>query len=279
MAYFVADTGGTTIRVEGYRALDPSTRFGRSTFPVSKDFEADYSRLIRTCQKLADGEPIDAFCLAVAGRVSSDHNFILGAGNLIHWVGRPVAKMLQRDLSCRAVITNDAASAALAEAVYGWGAGLDFWFWIWGTGVGGTLVRRVDGKPVAFPSEVGHQIVIPDTDGESECGCGRSGCLESLTSGRSLSRFGASPSDLTTEQWDEVVEWMSTGVYNALVTQPTNQVIFGGGVAAKQPHLLPQIQRRLREMGGIIDPPIVRLAAFGEESGTLGALALLSQDE
>ncbi len=278
--YLTADTGGTTIRVEGFATLDPTTRLERTTFRVSRDdFLADYNRLVEACHQIAGGEPIEAFGLAVAGKVSDDRGWLLGAGNLTHWVGRPLSKMLIRDLGCPVVLGNDAEAAALAEALYGYGAGFDFWFFIWGTGVGGTLVRRRGGIPLSFPSEVGHQVVEPYGRTEPLCGCGRYGCLESVAGGRSLIRFGRPVADLLVQQWDEVVEWMTTGVYNALIIQPAPLVVFGGGVAVKQPHLLPKIERQLRDQAGMVKPPVVRLSAFGEGAGTIGALALLSQED
>ena len=277
--YLAIDTGGTNLRVEGFSSLDPGGGLGGVTFPVSDDFRCDYKRLVKSCLDVAGAEPIEAIGLAVAGKLNRDRSQLLGAGNLTHWVGMPVGTMLKRDLclDCPVILGNDAEAGALAEALYGHGTALDFWFLVWGTGVGGCLINWPDHRPRAVPSEVGHQVIdcrksIPP------CGCGRDGCLESLAGGRSFVRFGHSVTEMTGKEWEEVAEWMAMGVYNLMAIRPTPWVVFSGGVATKQPHLLTDIELRLHRDRGIITPPIMRLSAFGESAGIIGALALLKAE-
>jgi fructokinase len=107
--------------------------------------------------------------------------------------GRP----FQRDLSAAAGVpiwfANDANCFALAEATFGAGVGCDVVFGvILGTGVGGGIVLRSDGRPRAWngvqgiAGEWGH--VTLDPVGGPQCYCGRRGCVEQYLSGPAIER-------------------------------------------------------------------------------------------
>jgi glucokinase len=122
--------------------------------------------------------------------------------------------------------------------------------------------------------ELGHQQVDPH--GELLCGCGQRGCLEAHCGGMSIfNRFGKTAKDLSPLEWTDVVEWMTIGVHNAVTIQPVSRVIFGGGVAIKQPDHIEEIHRMLGGKLRIVDAPRVQLSYFGEGAGTVGALALI----
>jgi predicted NBD/HSP70 family sugar kinase len=67
---------------------------------------------------------------------------------------------------------------------------------------------------------------------------------------------------------------MAIGVRNVIVTQPTPLIVFGGGIANKQSDRLKDVGTLLKENLHIVEPPEIRLSAFGESAGTVGALAL-----
>ena len=100
----------------------------------------------------------------------------------IPWENVPIREWLQNLLGIPVVIDNDANVAALGEVWRGAGAGMtDMVLITLGTGVGGgviaggRLIRGVGG----MAGEIGH---IPVEPGGVPCGCGRQGCLETISS-------------------------------------------------------------------------------------------------
>ena len=274
--YLGIDIGGTTARISVFASLNDVAEYGRQEFTVGTSFERDMTRLVTMCKHLSFkyNEDIKGVGLAVAGKVNPLRSHLTGAGNLSHWVGEPVGHLLASQLDCKVVLGNDAEAAALAEATYGRGQEDDFWFVIWGTGVGGCLVRHINGTPVALPGELGHQQVKPSSS--LTCGCGQAGCLEAFAGGAGIeNRTHMSAQDLTPAQWDEVLGWMRIGVHNVVAAQPVPLVVFGGGVANKQRQLLEPLEAQLKQSLHVVDAPRVELSAFGESAGTIGALALL----
>lgn len=101
----------------------------------------------------------------------------------------PLAKMISDKMGLSCTLTNDANAAALGEMAYGDARGMkDFIVITLGTGVGsgivcnGELVLGHDG----FAGELGHTISVLCNG--RDCGCGRSGCLETYTSAKGVAR-------------------------------------------------------------------------------------------
>ncbi len=126
------------------------------------------------------------YVLAGVGIGAPNGNYFNGcivfAPNL-KWKGIvPIAKMFEKTLKVKAVLTNDANAAAIGEMMFGGAKGMkDFIFVTLGTGLGSGIV--VDGEMVyghdGFAGELGHVIMFPEG---RRCGCGRVGCLETYCS-------------------------------------------------------------------------------------------------
>ena len=102
---------------------------------------------------------------------------------------QPLKEDLQRLLSRKVEIQNDANCFAMAEALSGAGIGKDMVFGvIMGTGCGGGLVHKgeVITGPQAIAGEWGHSSIDPQGP---ECWCGSRGCVETLISGGGLQRL------------------------------------------------------------------------------------------
>ena len=105
------------------------------------------------------------------------------------WKGKVLlADELKEYFDCKIVVTNDAKAATIGEMVYGGAKGMkNFVMITLGTGLGsgvvvnGSLVYGADG----CAGEFGHTIAIP---GGRQCGCGRSGCLETYASATGIKR-------------------------------------------------------------------------------------------
>jgi glucokinase len=100
----------------------------------------------------------------------------------------PLKKIIEREFRKKVILDNDANAAAIGEAKFGAGRGIsNFIYLTISTGIGGGLI--LDGKlfsgTIGGAGEVGHMVIKA---GGPKCGCGRTGCLESLSSGSAMER-------------------------------------------------------------------------------------------
>lgn len=125
---------------------------------------------------------------------------IENAANLI-WKGTiPLSKMLEEKFGVPVVVTNDANAAVIGEMTYGAARGLkDFVMITLGTGVGSGIV--INGQLVyghdGFAGELGHMIVKRHNG--RQCGCGRTGCLETYCSATGVARTAREFLEIRTE--------------------------------------------------------------------------------
>jgi glucokinase len=274
------DIGGTSVRVTAFANLEQHTRVGSDDFRVSGGYDQDFRQLVDTCQLMygsycEEFGGVEGIGIAIAGVLNKERTKLARAGNTRQWVDQPFVGVLAEVFSCQVALGNDAEAAAMAEAVYGNPEGGDFWFVIWGTGVGGTLVRQVDGRPVAFAGEVGHQTVRHPRG--NQCACGQMDCLEVYCGGAGIQKYRGvlSASELSERDWAQVLDCMADGLHNIIAIQPVPKIYFGGGIAAKQSHRIPVLETSLQEELAILPAPRMELSRFGESAGTVGALALL----
>lgn len=99
----------------------------------------------------------------------------------------PLASMMEKRLGLKTIITNDANAAAIGEMTYGSAVGLkNFIVLTLGTGVGSGIV--CDGHLLSgtrgFAGELGH-VTFPFAAGRP-CGCGRTGCLQTVASAKGI---------------------------------------------------------------------------------------------
>jgi glucokinase len=101
----------------------------------------------------------------------------------------PFAEMLHTKFGVAAALTNDANAAAIGEMTYGAARGMkDFIMITLGTGVGSGIV--INGQLVyghdGFAGELGHTTIVRNNG--RQCGCGKTGCLETYTSATGVAR-------------------------------------------------------------------------------------------
>jgi predicted NBD/HSP70 family sugar kinase len=280
------DLGGTKCAIGVYSSFDSREPFARQEFKVrqvdadtvtqeemDEAFALDFDNLDRLLGEMA-GESPDTISFIAAGPVNSDRTHLIGAGNLVHWQNRPAIQMLKLHYKCPAVLGNDAEGVAMAEALFGHAQGRKSLSKIWGTGVGGTLIVWHDGVPVFLPGELGHRRLGIDSGNSVPCGCGHTDCLESFCGGRSIERRDGDPKHIPRARWQYYGRIMAEATYDEVVQTRAELVTFSGGVACQQEWLLGEIQNYLLSEMHVVDVPEVKLSAFGESAGTLGALAL-----
>ena len=102
----------------------------------------------------------------------------------------PLSKMFSDALGIPVAMTNDANAAALGEMIYGVARGMkNFIVITLGTGVGSGIV--INGQlgygHDGFAGELGHVTMVRGAEGR-QCGCGRTGCLETYCSATGVAR-------------------------------------------------------------------------------------------
>ncbi|QWU16431.1 glucokinase [Paenibacillus sophorae] len=126
----------------------------------------------------------------VAGFTNIREGIIILAPN-IGFRDVPIRAILENRLNKPVKIDNDANVAALGEAWSGAGRGVDNCVcYTLGTGVGGGII--INGKVYqgfsGLAGELGHICVVPDLEA-IQCGCGKMGCLETVSSATGIIRM------------------------------------------------------------------------------------------
>ena len=132
-----------------------------------------------------------------------------------------LAELFQAAIGVPVTVTNDANAAAIGEMTYGAARGMKNFIEITlGTGVGSGIV--INGQLVyghdGFAGELGHTIARR-TNGR-QCGCGRTGCLETYCSATGVARTAREVVDHTDEPSllrDIEGEITSKDVYDAAI--------------------------------------------------------------
>lgn len=296
----VADIGGSNIRLGRHRQGAEVELLAAVPTPA-QDWEAFCATLGAVVRPHA--QEAQALSISITGVVVPETGEV-AAANLPCLARRPLAAELEARLGLPVFITNDADCAALAEARLGAGAGHGVVFCaVLGTGVGGGLV--VDGRLVrgagGLTGEWGHAPIVNEAlvrtgDGREvrvprfACGCGLSGCMDTIGGARGLERLHAflhpqeqgRDSRQILEAWaaDEPVAAATIRAYLELLSGPLAMAVnltgasvvpvFGGLgrnaalIAALDAAVRAQILRRSEH-------PLVVPSVQGDQAGLIGA--------
>jgi N-acetylglucosamine kinase len=298
------DIGGSTIKAALARGPESLTMLGRVPTP-REDFSAFADTIAGLIEKGGAGKN-SPVAISVTGVVDPDSGLVTCA-NIPCIDGRDLAHDLGRRLGRTVLVANDADCFVLAEAHAGAGRGHRVVFGaILGTGVGGGLV--VDGKlhPGAggLSGEWGHGTIVatkvsvaPFELPHFACGCGQSGCLDTVGAARGIERLHRHlhgtdlPSTEILARWEagDAKAEQTIALQVELVAQPLALVVniigpgivpVGGGlgnsaalIARIDAAVRPRILRKL-------DRPLVVPAQLTADAGLIGAamLGLESQE-
>jgi glucokinase len=299
------DVGGTKILAGAVTGEGRVSHVQRGSTPgrrVTPEVLED--ALTEVVGRVAGTEALRGVGLAAAGFVDASGERVRFAPHL-PWSDDDVRERLSSRWGVPVMLDNDANCAAYAETTYGAAAGATSSLMVtMGTGIGGGIV--VDGRVLrganGMAGEFGHAQVVPDG---VPCECGHRGCWEQYSSGNALVRYarerlGQEPSmladacegrpELVTGQmvseaaeagdllarraFASVGDWLGVGVANLVAAFDPEVVVIGGGVSAAGERLLEPartaLERSLVGAGHRLVPPL-RLAAFGPQSGLVGA--------
>lgn len=194
--YIGVDLGGTAIKVgicseEGklLQTYEGPTEADKGAETLIDNIERYVRHIVE--QSEFDWEQVKGIGAGVAGFTNVREGIIILAPNVglrdFH-----IRKILEDRLGKPVMIDNDANVAALGEAWGGAGAGIDNCVcYTLGTGVGGGII--INGKIYqgfsGLAGELGHISVVPDLEA-IQCGCGKMGCLETVSSATGIIRMG-----------------------------------------------------------------------------------------
>jgi glucokinase len=308
MNYLIAvDIGGTQIRAGCYPedSLEPirldkiSTRDPR---------ESPLERLTGLVASIwPEAGEVEAIAVAAPGPIDPETGVVLTAPNIPGWRDVPLRETVENHFRVPAAVGNDANLAALGEWKFGAGKGHHHLLYLTiSTGIGGGVIiddRLLLGRH-GLGGELGHVTILPDGP---LCGCGQHGHLEALSSGTAIANWvqeqieqGAEtclPVDspitarmisaaaregdpLATAAFHRAGDYLGIALANFLHIFNPSVVVLGGGVSRSGSLLIEPMQASLRER--VLDPSylhdlVIVPAAFGDDAGLMGALALASE--
>lgn len=295
---YAFDIGGSTIKAALATGPESLTMIGR--VPTPRD---DFSAFADTIAGLIETGGADSqspVAISVTGVVDPDSGIVTCA-NIPCIDGIDLAGDLGARLGRKVLVANDADCFVLAEAHAGAGRGHRVVFGaILGTGVGGGLV--VDGKlhPGAggLSGEWGHGTIVatklsvaPYDLPHFACGCGLSGCLDTVGAARGIERLHRHlhgedlPSTTILANWQagDARAESSIALQVELVAQPLALVVnivgpgivpVGGGLG-NSPALIARLDAAVRpRILRKLDRPLVVPAQLTADAGLIGAAML-----
>jgi len=306
MSGFIAiDIGGTHMRAACYPP-DGLKPLQIKKISTQHPTESAWDRLVRLVASVwPDDGQVNCIGVAAPGPTDPFQGVLFEAPNIPAWVNVPLASLLQERFGVPVTMGNDANLAALGEWKYGAGKGHHHLVYLTvSTGIGSGII--VDDRLLlgtrGLAAELGHITVLPDGP---MCGCGQKGHLEALASGPSIARWvteqitdgvPSSLSRLTVVTTKLVAEAAKSGDILALqainragtfvgqaladvlhIFNPTI-VIIGGGVSQSGELLMDPIRTAMQRHvmnTHYLDNLILTTAALGDDTGLLGALAMV----
>lgn len=288
------DVGGSSVKC---MVADADSALDRPPVPIVRERrpspgERPVEDLIALVRDLAGGRPVAAVAVAIPGIVDSRTGTVIRSANLPALSGVALGPALSAAFDVEVAIVNDGPAAAVAEAA--WGAGRevdtdDFFMLALGTGIAGAHV--VGGEPVSgahgAAGELGHTKVV-DAGSAMPCGCGRSGCLETVIGAPALRRAwqdagGDGGAKELLDAYDagdpravaivdRAVAVFAEAVLTLCAITDPGCIIVGGGLAS-EPHRLVTDAARLVAAEATFHrvPPIVP-ATLGRWAGAYGTV-------
>lgn len=285
------DIGATSIK---YAALSREHALGeRKSQPVRAHTNADLIRQLTQIIAEPGFSDCDRVGIGSPGPLDIDHGIIIASANMPYLKNLALVEELRTNFPGKQFrLDNDANAATLGEKFFGAGKGMEnFAVFTLGTGVGGgcfydgKLRRGLNGNFF----EVGH--VFAGTG--RPCGCGNTGCLETIASATGVSKSyaettgehlaaveiagRAAAGDLKARRaYDDAGK--ALGFVAAAITQLMNitDFILTGGMAAAENHLRSSLEESYKAHTFQLFHPLAKfIFTHGDENaGVYGAAAL-----
>lgn len=294
--YFGVDIGGTSIKVGAFNSGKLVEKWSiKLDFKTAEELvDAIYNSIISRY------DSIGGIGIGCPGFIID--NFIASSAN-IHFLNQTnLVTLFHLKTNAKIRLVNDANAAALGEAFF---CGYkNLLFVTLGTGVGGGLV--VNGNILEGAHGAGMELGHLHNDDvyNFTCGCGKKGCVETLSSATGLVNIakslvgkyktsvkepfnakrifdGAKENDeLATKAVEIFSDYLGKALANACILVDPGIVMLGGGVSNAGEFLLVRVQEAFKKYAlPIIQDTKIILAALGDEAGMYGAYYLVANKE
>lgn len=187
------DLGGTNLRIAAVD--DNGTLLEKTTLGTQVQKGRDFvigemcDAIQRVVTRYTGKARLEGIGIGVPGIIDLETGMLYESPNLPGWDHYPVREEIERRLSTKVILENDANAAALGEK---WlGAAHDYQSMCMitlGTGVGGGIVinGRIWHGMTGMAGELGHITVEPEG---ARCNCGNNGCIEQYASATAIVRM------------------------------------------------------------------------------------------
>lgn len=308
--YVGVDVGGTTVKLglcnaegELLQTYEGPTEVSKGPDTILHNIASYVKQIVAESQH--EWEQVAGVGIGIAGFLDIPNGFMKHSPNL-YINNVDIKGFLEKELDILVKVNNDANVAALGEAWAGAGRGIqNCVMYTLGTGVGGGII--IDGKIVegfqSVAGELGHMAIVPDLEA-IQCGCGKMGCLETVSSATGIIRMAeeaVARGDRTTlssvetimakdvldaaKAGDEVAtRIVSRAAYYlgrsmammAVILNPECFII-GGGVAKAGDFLFDQIRDVFEKYTQNASKENVKIvpAVLGNNAGVVGAAGLI----
>jgi glucokinase len=292
-AVLAIDVGGTQVKAA---TLDADGRIQRVTRRPTPRSEADAGgAVVEVAVQLLDAAQtssagIEAVAMTVPGIVDEARGVGVRSTNL-GWRDYPFGDVLRARTGLPTVIAHDVRAAGEAEAQLGAARGVDDAAVVTiGTGIAAAL--RVGGRAYTaggYAGELGHVVVDPSGP---VCACGRTGCLEAISSAAALVRryreHGDEPVDnaadvlrlvghhdpVAVDVWQSALAALGVGLGMLVAIMAPTLIVVGGGLSEAGGVLLDPLREELTARCTGLRVPRLARAELGEDAGTWGAAIL-----
>jgi glucokinase len=303
--YIAIDIGGTQIRVAVFPENSTEPLLEKK-IPTQGDGKTPLERMLDLVAETwpAEGD-VQSIALAAPGYLDPEAGIMINAANIPGWKNLPLSKLIRARFDVPVYLGNDANLAALGEWKFGAGKGhSDLLFLTISTGIGGGIIcgnKLVTGWR-GLAGELGHVVILPNGP---LCGCGKHGCIESISSGTGIARYvkeqldegvpsvfepGSTPTskeiavaaesgdELSKQAFERAGYYLGIMISNTLHTLNPSILILGGGVSRSGDLLMKPMLASLKDhvvSAEYLKDLKIEYAALGDNAGLLGAYALL----
>ena len=285
------DAGGTEIKaglVRGEQIIE--TR----RWPTEREKGPDHAMgqvVIAAKQMHSEFPDAKAIGLVVPGVVNAEAGICEYSEN-IGWKNVPFGKILSESTQLPVGFAHDVRAGGRAEYIYGASRGYkNSFFMPIGTGIAGAII--INGKLFdnPFAGEIGHL----DVKSGLLCACGSSGCLETVSTGPSITSIYNSKSTvklrdskqilgaaqggdaIAREVWNYAVEAIAFALTAYVDILAPDIIILGGGVSRAGDELLRPIEAHFKKRLTFLPLPKLVVATLGDHAGMIGAGIVASE--
>src|SRR5215472_2472437 len=244
-------------------------------------------------------DPLAGIGLGVPGFISLKEGVIRNSNNLACLEDFPFRDEMEKRLSTKVTLENDANAAALGEKWMGAGRHVDDLVLLTlGTGIGGGIISggRVVRGAVGMAGEFGHISIIPNGN---PWGCGNQGCLEKHASATAvtamaqlmhlgegltakdigdLARTDSEKGEKARTIWRVMGEALGIALAMLINTFNFPLYLLSGGVLPSweffEPHMVRMARQRSYTFRATVNETRIAQATLGNEAGLYGAAYL-----